>query len=324
MVSIPGEQRTDGCFRRIIREYKATLKPRETEEFINQYLNRPAAFLVAKWFKKLKASPNVVTVFSLLFGVSSGYCFAKGENSFVLAGGILLQLMIIFDCADGQLARITGKSSSFGKTLDGLADILTHFSIFYGVAFALYRESGNILPFFLAVIAQASMYLHIMLYDHFKNVFINVTKQEYTDRVESIEELREKPHSENQHSKVKLLVSRLYYLFYKLEYIVVSIGYLPITNNFYDLFPDTERIDRATKELFYREMRVSVKIWSLIGDTIHLTIFVVFGILNMISFIFPFLIISTNLLMLFALFYQRVKFKHLGLEREILWQERFD
>jgi len=310
---------------RIVSEYRATLKPQETEEPINQYLNRPLAFLVAKLCHRLNRSPNFVTLFSMLFGVSSGYFFSSGRFPYTVYGAALLELMIVFDCADGQLARISGKSSPLGKTLDGLADMATHFSIFYGVAFALFMQTGSFIPFILAVLSQLSMYLHIILYDHFKNVFINVTKPGYVDRVETLEQMRKRLKlDDNGRSWLEKLPATLYYLFYRLENTVVSIGYPSSVRNFYNLFPDPERIESETRELYYREMRVSVKLWSLIGDTIHLTIFVVCGILSRLDLIYPVLLLYTNGMMVVVLFFQRVKFKHLGLEREILWQRRVD
>ena len=314
-------------FAKLLQEYRSSLKPRETEEIVNQFFNRQLAFFTAKFFYKLKRSPNFVTLISMLFGVTSGFLFATGEHSYVMAGAVLLQLMIIFDCADGQLARMTGKSSRFGKTLDGLADLTTHISIFYGVAFAVYIRSGTIYPFFLGLVAQSSMYIHIILFDHFKNVFINVSKPDYADKLEGMEEMGEPSLKEKGNSgsfSLKQLVARLYYFFYRIEACIVSIGYLPFANNFYDLFPDPGRIDSQTREIYYREMRASMKIWTFLGDTTHLTIFVVLGLLNRITLILPVIIIFTNLYMIFAIVYQRVKFKNLGLEREILWQERFD
>jgi hypothetical protein len=252
--------------------------------------------------------------------------FAQGEFNYILAGVILLELMIIFDCADGQLARMTGKSSSFGKTLDGLADFATHISVFYGVAFAVYTRTGNITVFILALVSHASMYVHIFLFDHFKNVFIVVSKPEYCEQLERIDDIRESYQKEKQiKSKFnyRWLTARLYYIFYHLEAAIVSIGYLPYANSFYDLFPDTDRLDPLTREIYFKEMRGVIKTWTFLGDTTHLTFFLIFGLLNRLTLLFPVLLISTNVFCIFAIFYQRIKFKKLGLEREILWQERF-
>jgi len=312
-------------FQNLVSEYKATLKPQETEEPINQYFNRPVAFLVVKLFHRFNGSPNFVTMFSMVFGVSSGYFFSLGRLPFTVYGAVLLEFMIIFDCADGQLARISGNSSLFGKTLDALADIATHFSIFYGVAFALFRDAGSYVPFVLAVLSQLSMYLHITLYDHFKNVFINVTKPGYVDRVETLREMRKRLNLDDENTcRLKKLPATLYYLFYRFENMLVSIGYTSSVGNFYKLFPDPDMIDTATRDMYYRKMRVSVKLWSMIGDTIHLTIFIVCGLMGRLVLIFPVLLLCTNSMMFVAFFYQRVKFKHLGIEREILRHEQVD
>ena len=314
-------------FQKLDKEYQLSLKPKETEEILNQFFNRPLAYLTAKLFHRLRQSPNFVTCLSMTFGISSGFLFAQGTYHYVLAAAILLELMIIFDCADGQLARMLRQSSPLGKTLDGLADIGTHMAIFYGVAFALYREFGSIYPFFLGLVAQLSMYFHIILYDHFKNVFISVAKPDYVDKLESLEELRERSMRERNRKasgNLKWLISQLHYLFYKIENYVVSIGYPAPANNFFDLFPEPERIDSHTRDIYYREMRVSVKLWSFVGDTTHLTIFVLFGIMGRLGWIFPAIVIYMNLHTAFMLVFQRIKYKNLGLEREVFWQERFD
>jgi hypothetical protein len=269
----------------------------------------------------------LVTILSMACGVSSGFLFARGEYPYLIAAAVLLELMIIFDCADGQLARMMRQSSQLGKTLDGLADMCTHMAIFYGVAFALYRDIGSIYPFFLGVGAQLSMYFHIILYDHFKNVFISVARHDYMDKLESLEELKEKSlrdRRQRSNAHVHWLVTQLYYLFYRLEAWVVSVGYPAPANNFFDLFPEPERIDSHTKDIYYREMRLSVKLWSFLGDTLHLTLFIVFGAFGKIAWIFPAIVIYMNLYTVFTLLFQRIKFKRLCLEREILWQERFE
>ncbi len=293
------------------------LKPPETEEIINQVLNRPAAFLVVKCFYRLKRSPNFVTLFSLIFGVSSGYFFARGSGNSLIIGGLLLEMMIIFDCADGQLARLTGSSSEFGKTLDGLADMATHFSIFYCTALALFRQSGNSFPFFLAVLAQLSMYLHIMVFDHFKNFFISATKPDYSDRLESVEALKQRVSRSRDEGEglIPFVSAKLYYLFYKLEHFVVSIGYPPEAEEISDIFVHPERFDPGMREIYYNRMKSVVKGWSFIGDTMHLSLFILFGFLNRVVFIFP-VIIGLNGVMVLLVVIQRCAFRSLVREYE--------
>ena len=308
---------------RLRNEYRNSLKPPETEEPINQVVNRPAAFIVAKLFGRLGAGPNLVTLISMIFGVSSGIFFAKGTHPELLIGALLLEGMVILDCADGQLARMLQKSSQFGKTIDGLCDIVTHFSIFYGTAYALYTQTGSVLPFLLALLSQLSFYLHIILFDHFKNVFISVAKPIYSDKLETLYKLRDditRGKRSREKNSLKRFMTLLYYLFYQLENWIVSVGYIPYARNFYELFPDPASIDSKMRELYNREMKSSVKVWSGIGDTIHLTIFIVCGLVGRISYIFPIILIGTNVWMLFALCYQRARFKRLSLASTLIQQ----
>lgn len=312
-------------FRGLAEEYRRSLKPGETEEILNQVINRPLAFVAAKLTQCFNGNPIFLTLLSMLSGVSSGFFFAKGEYPYLIIAAVLLELMVIFDCADGQLARMTRQNSRYGKIMDGLADAASHMSIFYGVAYGLFLKSGVVYPFFLAFLSQLSLYLHIFLYDHFKNVFISITKPDYIDRLESLETLKKELEQKKHDSDgLKRFMNRLYYFFYRLEASVVSIGYLPLANSMYDLYPSLEMIDPYTRGLYYREMRSSVKVWSFLGDTTHLTLFIVAGLLNKTSLVFPALIVVTNLYMIFAIVYQRIKFRSLGLEREVLWQTRLE
>jgi hypothetical protein len=309
-----------------IIDYFRSLKPWETEELFNQYFNRPIAYLIALGFKRLGASPNFVTLLAMCFGVSSGFFFARGDYRSEVTAAVLLAVMNLLDCADGQLARILGKSSHLGKTLDGVGDFVTHLSIFFGVAHALSMRVGSFYPYFFAAVAQFSMYIHIMFYDHFKNMFINLTYPDYGDRLEDLDALKERAERAKQSGSglVGRLLPRIYYTFYRAEAAFVSVGYLPVLNNLHDIIRYPERVDPSIREAYSREMKPVVRMWSVIGDTLHLTLFMIFGIVGNMSLLFPVIILPLNVYMLFVIVYQRQRFRKLGLEREIAWQGRFE
>jgi hypothetical protein len=307
-------------------DYFRSLKPWETEELVNQFINRPIAYLIALGFKGLGASPNFVTLLSMCFGVSSGFFFARGDYRSEVTAAALLSVMVLLDCADGQLARILGKSSQLGKTLDGIGDFMTHLSIFFGVAYALSVKVGSMYPYFLAALAQFSMYMHLMFYDHFKNLFINLTYPDYGDRLEDLDELKERAERAKLGGKglIGRLLPRMYFAFYRAETAFVSIGYLPALNNLHDIIHDPDRIDPYVKGAYSREMKPVVRMWSIIGDTLHLTLFMIFGVVGSMSLLFPIFIVPLNVYTVFVIVYQRQRFRKLGLEREIVWQGRFD
>jgi len=303
-------------------EYRSSLKPPETEELINIYFYRPLAFVLAKAIRKLGVGPNGATFISMCFGVSSGFFFSKGTSQASCIAATLLALMILFDCADGQLARMLGKSSHLGKTFDGIADVMTHFSIFYGTASAQWAQSRSFYPFVLAFMAQVSMYIHIMFYDHFKNAYISIAYPGYQDRLESIDKLRERA-KERKDFAGRLLLT-LHNGFYRFETVIVSVAYPPQIGYLLKILPDPERIDSYARELLRNQMRPSVRLWSFLGDTIHLALFIAFGFAGTLFLVFPVIVLLMNLYMFAVVVYQRTKLKQFALERELLWQERFD
>jgi phosphatidylglycerophosphate synthase len=79
----------------------------------------------------LGLAPNFVSILSLVIGIGTVVGVGFYVDSQVWQGVLLLvglQLAYVFDCADGVLARATGKCSAFGsifdKTLDCVAMIL--------------------------------------------------------------------------------------------------------------------------------------------------------------------------------------------------------
>jgi archaetidylinositol phosphate synthase len=74
---------------------------------------------VADVFVKLKISPNIITVLSILAGVLAGICMIG--HSFLL-GSIVLFISAVLDLVDGAVARRIGKETKFGAVFDWIAD----------------------------------------------------------------------------------------------------------------------------------------------------------------------------------------------------------
>lgn len=116
---------------------KSTLKSEDTEGFFEIYVTRSSGYLWALFFKKLGVHPNVVTIISIILGILAGYMFYFDDLKHVLLGIFLLIWANWYDCADGQLARMTGKKSLLGRVLDGFAGDLWFFSIYFFICLRL-------------------------------------------------------------------------------------------------------------------------------------------------------------------------------------------
>jgi hypothetical protein len=92
------------------------------EEWTDLRFFRPLGLRIARLFFPTSVSPDHVTLMALVTGLIAGrLCFYNDVRLNAL-GVLLFVLSDIFDSADGQLARMRGTSTRFGKILDGLSD----------------------------------------------------------------------------------------------------------------------------------------------------------------------------------------------------------
>ena len=127
-------------------EFKKTLKSSDTEDWLDLHFVRPFCYYWALLFARLDIHPNTVTILSMFIGAGSAIFF--GCASFFYNGmeglmfNIIAVLMLcladIFDCTDGQLARMTGKKSKLGRILDGLAGFTWFIPIYHAMIYRFY------------------------------------------------------------------------------------------------------------------------------------------------------------------------------------------
>ena len=119
---------------------QATLKSEDTEGTFELYVTRTPGYLWALLFKKLHIHPIAVTLLSIVIGALAGYFFWWDDLYMNLIGMFLLIWANWYDCADGQLARMTGQKTLIGRILDGFAGDVWFFSIYF---FLCLRLTGN-------------------------------------------------------------------------------------------------------------------------------------------------------------------------------------
>lgn len=81
--------------------------------------------------------PNHITTLGLVVGLASAYCYARG-GALANLGGLLFLAAGVVDHADGELARMSGKTSDFGHTYDRIVDLVVKTSLFAGIGFGLH------------------------------------------------------------------------------------------------------------------------------------------------------------------------------------------
>ena len=89
-------------------------------------------------------TPNAITIVSLIVGLAAAASFAAGSWVWVLAGAVLLQLSLVIDCVDGEVARATGRFSSLGAWLDAATDRVKEFAVYAGLAIGAGRNGDDV------------------------------------------------------------------------------------------------------------------------------------------------------------------------------------
>jgi phosphatidylglycerophosphate synthase len=160
--------------------YWSSLKPLEVEEPIDVYVHRPLAYLLARGSYGLPISPDLITLFSIIAGIASGVALVEVFPGHLQIGGLLLFFSAVLDCADGQLARMRGTSSLFGRMLDGVADLFTVGAAAPATVWVIWHSVGTTLweklvVLGLCVLTMVTTSFHTTMYDHYKNVFLRLT-----------------------------------------------------------------------------------------------------------------------------------------------------
>jgi archaetidylinositol phosphate synthase len=101
---------------------------------------RPALEKMGKGFAATGLSPNFWTVVGLVIALASAAVYGMGMEFGLIIGGILLLVSGFFDMVDGQVARVTGKTSKKGEYLDSMFDKISEVAIFLGILVGGYAE----------------------------------------------------------------------------------------------------------------------------------------------------------------------------------------
>jgi phosphatidylglycerophosphate synthase len=98
--------------------------------FVVRKLSKPMTAVALK----LGMSPNSITLISFAVGLLAAGSFALGDRWALVIGAILLQLSLIIDCVDGEVARATRRFSALGAWLDASTDRVKEYLAYAGLA----------------------------------------------------------------------------------------------------------------------------------------------------------------------------------------------
>ncbi|GAA0959085.1 CDP-alcohol phosphatidyltransferase family protein [Actinocorallia libanotica] len=111
------------------------LKDRRNEEHWAGRLYARSLSPFLTWISlRVGLSPNQLTYLMILSGLGAGVAFAWGTGLVsAIVGAFLVQLYLVLDCTDGEVARITGRTSITGVYLDRLGHYFSEVAVVIGL-----------------------------------------------------------------------------------------------------------------------------------------------------------------------------------------------
>jgi phosphatidylglycerophosphate synthase len=118
---------------------------------------RPLAHPLVLLFACLRVPPPLVVVAAGLAGLAGAVELGRGS---LLAAALLVQLKTLLDNADGQLARLTGRTTDFGRYLDSEVDLLVNAALFAALGWRT-DQPALALAAFLALTSVLSLNFNV-------------------------------------------------------------------------------------------------------------------------------------------------------------------
>ncbi|MEH2446509.1 MAG: CDP-alcohol phosphatidyltransferase family protein [Nostoc sp.] len=95
------------------------------------------AYWLVKPLKDSWVNPNHLTTVRLVTGLAAAVAIAVGDAIWANIGAVLFALSNFLDHTDGELARLSGKSSKWGHQYDLASDAIIHILLFVCIGYGL-------------------------------------------------------------------------------------------------------------------------------------------------------------------------------------------
>lgn len=130
------------------RKLLATVR-KSTDGLVAKYVNRPISIAISTQLVKTPVTPDQLSVFNLLVGLTSAALASVGSFQYFLASAILFQWASILDGVDGEVAKLTYQSTKRGEWIDTACDQVSYVAFLIGLVIGVSR--AGLPPFYLQI-----------------------------------------------------------------------------------------------------------------------------------------------------------------------------
>ncbi|HET8615708.1 MAG TPA: DUF5941 domain-containing protein [Actinomycetales bacterium] len=143
---------------------------RPVDGFFSVFVVRKVSRAITWRLLPTGVAPNTVTVVSLLVGLLTALLCGIGGWPLLVVAAVLLQVSLVLDCVDGEIARYTRRFSPLGAWLDVSGDRLKENGVYAGLALWSYRAGHDLWVW--AVLTMA-----LIAYRHFVDYGFGVSQR---------------------------------------------------------------------------------------------------------------------------------------------------
>ncbi len=249
------------------------IKDREIEDFFDLKFYHPFGYYLAVFFNKLGFSPNMVSFLSMIVGVCGGFFIHYGKD---IQGALFIVLASIIDSSDGQLARMSKKTSKYGRIIDGLVGYIIFTSVYISIAL---RYEG--------VYGWVTNGLHSSFYDFYRTAYLSIMKNNY------------EPFEKEE--KEKNFLDKIYSLYSSYQNWICKYH-----KKFIEKVIKKEIILDEDKKIKYKKFMIeNIQFVNLFGDNWKINGILFLSFINKLDLFFYYIIFIMNLVFVFVIIRQR-------------------
>jgi CDP-L-myo-inositol myo-inositolphosphotransferase len=172
----------EGLYMEKYRNYnlKKALKPVDTIPVTLFY--RKISTKISSRLVKTNVTPNQMTIISFCIVLIAAMMFTMGNYIYSLIGVFLLNLGLILDCVDGEIARMKSLLSKNGALLDETLDNFGYSVVFLCIAYGIYHQTGYLWVWPLTLVIVTGSLMKSIVRINTKNLGLGNTKWKNVER----------------------------------------------------------------------------------------------------------------------------------------------
>lgn len=155
---------------------------KKKDPILSRIIYRPLSFVTASICSNLGIGANAVSYFSAILAIAACLLFLPACPGLNIAGAILINVWLLLDCTDGNMARSV-KKQLFGEFADGISSYIlvalmcTCMGVFAYHNGGVLIDSGNLWIVIAGALASSSDTLMRLIYQKYNAEYQKYVKQ---------------------------------------------------------------------------------------------------------------------------------------------------